>query len=152
MKFKMLLSAIMAASFIGIGASAAVGDVAGNIFTTDIAADVDGMSIRSYNIGGKTAILVEELQSYGFYVEWKAQERLLVVKTEFMPTKTPEYTHIKQKPGDVAGNIYETDIKTFVNGIEVPSYNIGGLTAVAIEALVDLPGERYSYDGNAVAY
>ena len=38
--------------------------------------------------------------------------------------------------GDTAGNIYATDIRAFVNGVEVPSYNIGGKTAVVIEDIL----------------
>ena len=87
-----------------------------------LAADVDGMPIRSYNIGGRTAIVVEDLRDYGFYVEWKEAERLLIVKTERMPGDSPEYVHIKEKPGNVAGKIYETDVKIIVNGIEIPSF------------------------------
>ena len=30
------------------------------------------------------------------------------------------------KTGDVIGGIYETDILCFINGVEVPSFNIGG--------------------------
>lgn len=132
-----------------INSHAQVGDVVGNIYTTDIAADIDGMPIKSYNIGGKTAVVLEDLREYGFFVEWNPYERTLAVKTEYKPWNIPTYSHIKQTPGEVIGNIYETDIKATINGIEVLSYNLGGKTAVAIEDMVDLPGERYSYDGNA---
>ena len=46
MKFKLILAAIAAASFIGVGANAAVGDVAGNIYTTDIFCYNDGTEIK----------------------------------------------------------------------------------------------------------
>ncbi|HIW48281.1 MAG TPA: hypothetical protein H9687_03235, partial [Firmicutes bacterium] len=32
-----------------------------------------------------------------------------------------------------AGQIYATDIRAYINGVEVPSYNIGGKTAVVVE-------------------
>lgn len=149
MKLKSLFLLLAVSMLFGTSAYAKVGDVVGNIYTTDIAADVDGMPIKSYNIGGKTAIVIEELRDYGFYVEWNAEERSLTVKTEYMPYKLPTYTHIKNKPGKIAGKIYETDIKVMVNGLKVPSFNLGGTTAVAIEDMVDLPGERYSNDGNS---
>ena len=149
MKLKFVLLTMILACMTGVSAYAAIGDVIGNTYTTDIAADVDGMPIKSYNIGGKTALVVEDLRNYGFYVEWKEAERLLVVKTEYMPISRPEYSHIKEAPGNIAGDIYETDIRTTINGIEVPSFCLDGVTAVAIEEMVDLPYERYSYDGNA---
>lgn len=147
---KYIVSVILSMSIMGFAAQAAVGDVAGKIYTTDIAADIDGMPIKSYNIGGKTAIVIEELREYGFSVEWKPEERLLIANAGCKPYKAPEYVHIKKTPGKVAGKIYETDIKVLFNGILVPSYNIGGLTAVAIEDMTSISGQRYSYDGNAL--
>lgn len=40
---------------------AANGDVAGYIYSTDILAYVNDRPIESYNIGGKTAIIMEDL-------------------------------------------------------------------------------------------
>lgn len=37
------------------------GDVIGKIYSTDILLKIDGISTPSYNIGGKTAIVIEEL-------------------------------------------------------------------------------------------
>ena len=149
MRFRKLFLLLALLMFLGTTASAKVGDVVGNIYTTDILAVVDNMPIKSYNIGGKTAIVIEDLRDYGFYVEWNAEERSLTVKTEYMPYTPPTYNHFKKTPGKIAGKIYETDIKVSINGIEVPSFNLGGITAVAIEDMVDLSGERYSYDGNS---
>lgn len=38
--------------------------------------------------------------------------------------------------GDIVGHIYSTDIRAFINGVEVPSYNIGGKTAVVLEDIL----------------
>ena len=149
MKPRRLLLLIALTMFFGTSAYAKVGDVIGNIYTTDIMAVVDGMPIKSYNIGGRTAIVVEDLREYGFYVEWNGDKRTVTVKTEYKPVNVPAYTHIKQTPGKVAGRIYETDIVVTVNGLEIPSFNLGGITAVSIEEMVDLPYERYSHDGNS---
>lgn len=148
MKLKHLLLTAFIALFIPLSAYAAIGDVTGHIYTTDIAAFVDDMPIKSYNIGGRTAIIMEDLRQYGFYVEWNEETRWLTVKTEPVPYTSPSNTHIPQTPGNIAGDIYETDIRVSVNGIEVPSFCLDGVTAVAIENMVDLPIDRYSYDGN----
>ncbi len=149
MKLRKLFLLLAVSMIFGTSASAKVGDAIGNIYTTDIMADVDGMPIKSYNIGGRTAVVIEDLRDYGFYVEWNSEKRSLTVKTEYKPVKVPTYNHVKKTPGKIAGKIYETDIKVTVNGIEVPSFNLGGITAVAIEDMVDLEGERYSHDGNS---
>lgn len=46
---------------ITIFAEPKVGDVVGNIYSTDIMAYVDGVPIQSYNIGGKTVVCIEDL-------------------------------------------------------------------------------------------
>ncbi len=38
--------------------------------------------------------------------------------------------------GDIVGHIYSTDIRAYINGVEVESYNIGGKTAVVIEDVI----------------
>ena len=48
--------------------------------------------------------------------------------------------------GDVAGHIYSTDICAYINGVEVPSCNIGGKTAVVIEDILDENTQLYIYD------
>lgn len=124
---------------ITIFAEPKVGDVVGNIYSTDIMAYVDGVPIQSYNIGGKTAIVLEDLREYGFEVEWRQDIRKLFVKSETYLQKEIEYPDTSQivrgKTGEIVGKIYSTDIVAIVNGLEVPSYNIGGKTVVCIEDL-----------------
>lgn len=45
------------------------------------------------------------------------------------------------KTGDINGNIYSTDIKAVINGVEVPSYAIDGKTVVVVEEITD----QYQY-------
>ena len=51
--------------------------------------------------------------------------------------------------GDIIGNIYSTDIRAFINGVEVESYNIGGKTAVVIEDIIAENSHGYIYDDNS---
>ena len=51
--------------------------------------------------------------------------------------------------GDVVGHIYSTDIRAFINGVEVESYNIGGKTAVVIEDIIAENSHGYIYDDNS---
>ena len=48
--------------------------------------------------------------------------------------------------GDVVGHIYSTDIRAYINGVEVKSYNIGGKTAVVIEDILKENTHQYIYD------
>lgn len=138
------------------------GDVIGNIYSTDIVAYIDDMPIRSYNIGGRTVIAVEDLRDYGFDVEWNETCRILDAEVKQRPDTPPEARIEKQVPGNVVGNIYYTDIEVYINGVDYyyESYNIGGITCVAIEdlAVMDVTedqllrystfGMRYVYDNN----
>ncbi|MBQ7097398.1 MAG: hypothetical protein IJN96_04905, partial [Clostridia bacterium] len=68
---KKILIAFFTATVIlsGLSVSAKPGDIAGKIYSTDIIAYVNDKPIESYNIGGKTAIIMEDLdESYGFTV------------------------------------------------------------------------------------
>lgn len=139
-----------AVSAVALRANAAVGDVAGYVYSTDICAYVDEMPIGSYNIGGKTAIVAEDLAAYGFDVQWNEKDRFLFVYTKALPETAPQYTPTKQKTGDIVGKIYETDIVAYVNGMWAESYNLGGKTVLVIEDLgtEDDAAKRSSRDGN----
>jgi len=40
-----------------------------------------------------------------------------------------------KKIGDVIGKVLYTDIKTYIDGYEIESYNIGGRTVIPVESL-----------------
>lgn len=110
--------------------------VVGTIYHTDIAAKIDGAYIPSYNINGSTGIVVEDLKDYGFDVRWDDEARELHVapnacgfSADYEPTAS---TH---RVGAVAGRVYATDIKTYLNGEEVSSCNIGGSTVILVDEL-----------------
>ncbi|MBQ7975088.1 MAG: hypothetical protein IJ300_05325, partial [Clostridia bacterium] len=133
---------------------AAVGDVAGNVYSTDIKAYVDGMEIQSYCLEGKTAISVEALREYGFEVTYYDDERTLFIERGAMPNKAPDFTNSSAglPVGTVISNYYETDIKTYMDGYRVQAYALNGFTVVAIEDLTEYKhhheahGDFYSLD------
>jgi len=150
MKKVITLLLIFAMSF-SLQAFAKPGDAAGNIYSTDIVAYIDGMAIPSYNIGGKTVVVAEELSPYGFDVIWDENTREIKVNTKEIPQNTPAYIPEKAEvSGRVVGTIYESDIVAYVNGMLVESYNIGGRTALVMEdmASYDDEAKRMSRDGN----
>lgn len=54
----------------GSFADVPAGTKIGNLYATDIAAVWDGAVVPSYNIGGRTAVVLQDLADYGFLVEW----------------------------------------------------------------------------------
>jgi len=133
----------------GTVAYAAVGDVIGNIYATDIVTYLNGMKIPSYNIGGKTVIVVEDLERYGFQVEWNEEGRYLTVYSNRMPEAVPEYIPPKKSsPGKMIGNIYETDIKVSINDESIEKkhiYNIGGRTVIEVSAISEFDPDEEHY-------
>ena len=87
----------------GTVAHAAVGDVIGNIYATDIVTYLNGMKIPSYNIGGETVIVVEDLERYGFQVEWYEESRCLHANASCMPETAPGPPPPRRRPEWPAG-------------------------------------------------
>ena len=121
-----------------------------SVRSTDIRSYIFGSEIESYNVNGSTCIVAEDLMNYGFTVEWDGRARLL-----FITHPSDDFTQAEKKNfGAKSGNIGEkltetvpTDIVTYVNGREVPSYNIDGRTVIYIDSLSVFG--NISWDGGA---
>lgn len=111
---------------------AANGDVAGNIYSTDIRANINGVWVDSYSIDGKTVVVLEDITSnYRYYDDIRT-----LTCGRFDKDDLNEGENMTaQTPGTVIGKIYETDIKTYIGGQSVPCYALDGKMAVAIEDL-----------------
>lgn len=148
MKFKFYLLTAMLALVVIFMPDYANAKVVGNIYSTDILAYVNSKPINSYNIGGRTVIIAEELDGYGFNVEYDDSVRTLWVKSYFNNGYKDAPEIKRGKVGKITGNIYETDIKVYYNGILINGYNIGGRTAICLEDMGDLtdsPNGQYGY-------
>ena len=149
LSMKKFIVAVLFLLTLPLSVSAANGDVVGYIYSTDILAYVNGKPIESYNVGGKTAIVMEDLAmgevNYGFTVWYEDEGRKLTVNS----TGYSGYGECEVKRGSVGqiiGKIYETDIKVVFNAKEVQGYNIGGRTAVCIEDLGTVTEDSKNYN------
>jgi len=131
--FSILTSALIITS---ATAMAANGDIIGHIYSTDIRAFVNGVEVPSYNTGSKTVVVIEDIldsNAYPYFYDDSARTlKFFNLNPEFLIEGKAEYS---TTPGNIVGNIYETDIKTSIYDVFVPSYNVGGKMAVAIEDL-----------------
>ncbi len=148
-----LLSAVSAAALALSFSSFAYnnGDIVNYVLYTDIITYIEGEAIQSYNIEGYTAIIVEDLESFGFDVEWDNETRTLTVVRDSSETVSSSYvpeenTHTV---GSKASPVYYTDIVTYLDGIKVVSYNVGGRTIIYVDDLAALYKEAYVWDENA---
>lgn len=129
-------------------AFAAPGDIAGQYYSTDIVTTLNGVEIDSINIGGQTLISAEDMQYYSFSVYWMADERELDISSipNAMDGAPPAVVKPQLPPGTPAGNYYETDIVTKLDGKVITAYNIGGRTYLHAEQMRDF---GYSVDWNS---
>ncbi len=114
-------------------AFAANGDITGNVYPTDIKAYVNGNLVPSCNIGGKTAIVLEDLEHWSTGITYNDSLRTLLVDTLWL---NPDYAREDIPLGGeiTAKHIYESDIKTYLNGTLFGSaFSLDGRMAAAIE-------------------
>jgi len=113
-----------------------VGDVLGNVLYSDITAYINGQAIPTSVINGKTLVTVEDLARYGFDVAWSQTDKTLKVELnkskQFNPLEVSANTG---SVGSVKGQYLYTDIKTYLSGIVVESYAVGGKTMMDFELL-----------------
>lgn len=135
--------------------AAEVGEQVEWVLYTDIVTYIDGCPIRSYNIGGYTYVVAEELAQYGFAVEWlPAQKKLSVLAQrtrlpeQYVSNYSPVFDEGK-RPGDPVLPVLHTDIVTEIRGKAVTSYNIGGYTCIGVDDLAACFAEEYIWDGDA---
>ena len=134
-------------------AYSANGDILGEYYYTDIKTYIYRSPITSYNIGGKTMIDAEILNwHYGFDVYWYEDKRALELtdkggrfnSSQAMSGELCESEY--GTAGETKGYYYDTDIKTFLNGNEITSCNIGGRTCISVEEMANF-GYDVVWDG-----
>ena len=117
---------------------AKTGDVIGYAKYTDISAYINHYPIASYNINDYTAVVAEDLANYGFNVVWNGSQRALYISRNYGAQSITPYGTV-YKYASVAGQYsfpyLETDIRTYVNGIQVDSFNIDGKTCIYMDSL-----------------
>lgn len=116
------------------GVLTANADVAGNIYSTDIKAYINGVEVPSYNIGDKTAIVLEDILDYRL-ITYKDDVRIL-----YFSGMAPEYiisgtSQEYETMGEKVGKVYKTDIKASIYGRLIEACVINGKIAVALEDL-----------------
>lgn len=133
---------IMVVASVGVtSVSAKIGDVIGYTTYTDIKAYINHYAIQSFNVDGYTVVVAEDLKKFGFSVEYNDADRSLRIERDpnvRTITRSDNEIPTETSPkllGKPAFEILETDIKTYVNGEEVKSYNIGGKTAINMNDL-----------------
>lgn len=155
-KFKKLLCGCVALSVLTTFQTVSaekVGDKTGSVLSTDIIAYIDGVEIPSFNIGGRTAVVVENLNAktlpFGVCYD-DAERKLSIASSDIYGTGGRDSFHFEKSTsslpvGTPIMDVLFTDIKTFYEGVELESFNIGGFTCIYTDDLAKLCGV-YEWD------
>ena len=124
------------------------GDVAGRVLATEIRAFIDGVEIPAYNIDGMVA---EDLDAYGFVTGYDDSSRTLTVTRTGAAVRGVEIPESSHRPsGTVIARVLYSDIRVYLDGREIPGYNIDGRTIILFSAL-DAYGRRTYLHGAALS-
>ncbi len=142
-----LLVALCAALTITAAALRA-GDVVDYVLSTEIRAYIDGMEIPAYNIGGRLAVVAEDLRGYGFSVVWNAEASTLsITRDPSAPLAPLAVEPLSDAPvGTRILPVLHTEIVTDMDGNTVDSFNIDGRTIVYFSDLAIYGSYLYDND------
>ena len=118
-----------------------VGDPIGEVLHTNIRTFINGHRIPSYNIGGWMVVSTEDLIRYGFDVTFDNFTRILNINHN--PHKPFNPITIFNdwptgRPGTFAFHHLHTEIRAFINGAPVRSFNVQGYLMILFEDLRDV--------------
>ena len=117
-----------------------IGDEIGDVLNTDIRTFINGERIPSYNINGRSIVLIKDLINYGFDSFFDNNARTSTIRLSPGKRFTPLSAFDEQlgRPGTVAFRHLHTDIRAIINGVPVDSYNIRGNLAIVFTDLRDV--------------
>lgn len=155
MSLKKLLCFI--ALIFSIGVSNVSANIIGEVLYTDIGALIDDSPIESYNINDYTYVVAEDLVKYGFDVVWNGELRTLSIYHDVHKgyEVALDKDKINIKKADIPQRkhyayVYQTDIKTFLDGKEIDACNIDGRTLIQIDHLAQYGEFYYNNDRRMV--
>ncbi len=123
--------------------------VIGQVLSTDIRAYINGAEIPAYNIDGKLAVVVSDLNNYGFKTSYNNDLRKSSV------TRNPSATTFNSVPSKASGlpigsrvmDVYQSDITVELDGVQVQAFNVDNRMAIYFNELKKYGS--YTYDNNS---
>jgi len=113
------------------------GERLGDVLNTDIKVYIDNQQIPSYAVNNKMAVIMEDLNKYGFDVKYDNDTRTLQAirrpDKAFNPVENIEIN--TNKPGSVAFPYVYTDIKAYLANEKIDCFAINGKLVIYIDDL-----------------
>ncbi len=112
-----------------------VGDKISEAVYSDLSVYINHYPIPAYVVNDYAVIVAEDLTNYCCDVVWNGENRTLNIspsadKNEFADMPVYKTT---MSTGTAYSDVLYTDIKTYVNGNEVTSFNVNGRTMIVID-------------------
>lgn len=128
--------------------------IIGTVYSTDILAYVNGHPAPSYNIGGKTVVLLEDLDNSGYGFNWFVDDEhktITVTTFYYKDYGAWEIPNVERgTTGRIQGTVMDCMYSVIFNGTPVQGYVIDGKLGVCIEEIGALDGtssnEAYGYN------
>lgn len=96
--------------------------------------DIEYKYIPIYTIKNELCIVLEDLNYYGYTSIWNQENRTTTLYIDDNNINKKGTKKVIKEQGD----IYYTDIKTYIDGYEITSYNINGYSLVKISDLTTI--------------
>lgn len=116
-----------------------IGDKVGVVLHTDIKTRISGRAVKSFNINGSTAIYINELDKFGYDVNWDANKREVRVTKNRVKSLIIEDENVSDtsniEVGKPIGEVLYTDIIVYLEDKKIESFNINGSTAIYVRDL-----------------
>ncbi len=138
--------------FTSVAGAANVGDKISEAVYSDLAVYINHHPIPSYVVNDYAVIVAEDLQNYCCDVVWNGENRTLdITRSAEKNTFTAPAVYKSTMPGGSHyADVLYTDIKTYVNGTEVTSFNINGRTMIVVDEF-GAAMDGYTWDNNTRA-
>lgn len=160
---KKIICILLLVTILVLNPMAALGnEITGYTTKSDIVTYINNYPIRSFNINGYTAIIAEDLKFYSFNVSYDNTTRTLGINSnpilqihsiaeEGKTANGEPIVRYRYNLGTKLYDIYSTDIKTYLDGEFIQSFNINGYTAIYVNELARYGSISYD-DANRNLY
>lgn len=128
----------------------------GTVLSTDIGTVIDGAACKTYNVDGRTFVVAEDLQGYGFDIDYNDSARRLTVTQNPYSHRillTADEVNIKKEDcpvGNRVMDILSSNITVTVEEKTVEGYNIDGRMVIPVRALEHCAYVEYDNDKRLV--
>ncbi len=136
-----LLAGLIACMLLAVTGGCSFGFENTKVCPTDVLARLDGMPIQCYNLGGRTAVVLDEIERYGFTKNWDEEKNTIEIKVAARPEKPdlPEVTRGSGTDGKKLGSFAAAAETVRINGVKIPGYRFGESLCAMVEDLGSLP-------------